>query len=103
MVDAPNFPETNKADSLLPGAVWNYITESTQTWRAVFKDYVICNCKAVAEIRWTREMRFVLDANKTTGHRLPPAYTNISIEPPSDPDFSWAKTQLAMDGYAGVP
>ena len=103
MLDAPNFVETSKADSVQPGAVWNYITESTQTWRAVFKDYVICNCKAVAEIHWTRQERFVLDANKTTGHRLPPEYVNVSITPPSDANFSWAKAQLAKDGYAGVP
>jgi hypothetical protein len=54
MLDAANFVETCDADSVQPGSVWNDITESTQMWRAVFKDYVSCNRKPVAEIHWTR-------------------------------------------------
>jgi uncharacterized repeat protein (TIGR03803 family) len=77
-----------------------------ETWRATFKDFVICNCKVIREIHWTREVPWVptpappstFDPNK--GKQGPPRYVNVSIVAPSDPDLTWAKGQLKADGFA---
>lgn len=82
-----------------------------ETWRATFKSYVVCNCKVVREVRWTREVRWEVDLSGgpnvlpdlNEGQQLPPAYVNVEIVTPSDPDFVWANEQLKKDGYAPVP
>jgi len=82
-----------------------------ETWRATFKSYVVCNCKVVREVRWTREVRWEVDLSggpnvlpdPNKGKQLPSAYVDVKIVTPSDPDFKWANEQLKKDGYAPVP
>ncbi len=88
-----------------------YLAGARETWRASFKDYVICNCQVVAQIRLTLQKRY----DPTAGKQLPLEYVGVSIILPSDPnlseqqraeldvDFSWANRQLRADGYAAVP
>jgi uncharacterized repeat protein (TIGR03803 family) len=77
-----------------------------ETWRATFKDYVICNCKVVREIHWAREVPWIPDPatpatfDPNRGKQGPPRYVNVKIVPPTDPDLAWAKAQLKADGYA---
>jgi uncharacterized repeat protein (TIGR03803 family) len=77
-----------------------------ETWRATFKDYVICNCKVVREIRWAREVPWIPDPapsetfDPNRGWQGPPRYVGVEIVPPTDPDLTWAKARLKADGYA---
>ncbi|MCW5620994.1 MAG: hypothetical protein KIS79_07815 [Burkholderiales bacterium] len=82
-----------------------------ETWRATFKSYVVCNCKVVSEVHWTREVRWEVDLSGgpnvlpdlNKGKQLPAEYVDVKIVPPSDPDFTWANEQVKKDGYAPVP
>ncbi len=93
MFDQPSFAEP----IYRPGA--------RETWRATFKDYVICNCQVVREIRWAREVPWMPDLTPSETHdplrgrQGPPRYVDVEILPPTDPDLSWAEAQLKADGY----
>ncbi|NOT25134.1 MAG: hypothetical protein HOP16_03425 [Acidobacteria bacterium] len=110
MFDQPNFA----GEIFGPGA--------HETWRATFKSYVMCNCQVVREIRWAREVAWIVDPpaslavppDLNKGKQGPPRYmgwrnstsdpvTKISIDAPSDPDLSWANAQVAADGYEPLP
>jgi len=97
--DQPNFGGT----TYLPGA--------HETWRATFKDYVICNCQVVSEVRWTREVPWIVDlpsspnvtVDVNKGHQGPIRYVDVSIVPPTDPTLEWANMQVRQDGFDPVP
>lgn len=88
-----------------------YLPGAHETWRATFKDYVICNCQAVAEVKWAREARWIVNlpsGNNVTvdvnqGHQDPLQYVNVSIGPPDDPQLLWVNQQVKKDGFVPVP
>ncbi len=58
--DQPNFLAIRMQD-ITPNSIVNYIEGAQETWRATFKDFVICNCQVIGEINWKREQRWIPD------------------------------------------
>ena len=88
-----------------------YIEGAHETWIATFKDYVICGCELVGEVRWAREALWQVDASGgrsvkpdlNRGRQLPPAYVRVDIVPPSDRLYTWANARVTADGYDPIP
>src|SRR4029077_1775039 len=84
-----------------------YLPGSHETWKATFKDYVICNCQVVSEVRWSRQVLWIpdlptgnnvtVDVNK--GHQGPPQYGVVTITEPDDPLLDWVNLQVQKDGF----
>ena len=109
--DQPSFVTTRPEDIGKPGVIPNFIEGAHETWRATFKDYVICNCQVVKEIHWSREVKWIIDLpsapNVTVdinkGHQSPPTYGPVTVVAPTDPTFQWANEQLKRDRFPPVP
>lgn len=85
MLDSPTF-----------GLGVNYDDSKPERWRAVFDDYVICNCKAVARVRWTREATPTFDPVTQKATHAAIDYKDVSINPASPTAMDWINTQLQM-------
>jgi len=92
ILDAPNF-----GDSGRPGVALNYIQGAPERWRAVFRDFVICNCKPLVEVRWTRESGATFHPDTKMWQHEYPVYTDISINAATDSALDWINRQLQPD------
>ena len=92
ILDAPNF-----GDSGRPGVAPNYVGGAPERWRAVFRDFVICNCKPLVEVRWTRESEVKFHPDTQTWQQEFPVYKDISISAATDSALDWINLQLQPD------
>jgi uncharacterized repeat protein (TIGR03803 family) len=95
--DQPNFLAIRMQD-ITPNSIVNYIEGAQETWRATFKDFVICNCQVIGEINWKREQRWIPDpsfnsvSSNNKGHQDAPQY---SVDPiVSSSDLKWSDQEL---------
>jgi len=93
MFDAPSFG----LGAARPGVAPNYVEGTPERWRAVMRDVVICNCKAVAEARWTREVAVKFHPDTNTWQQDPPVYKDMSVVAASDTTLDWVNSQLQFD------
>ena len=91
--DAPSFGGIPAREGVAP----NYVEGRPERWRAVFRDFVICNCKAIAEVRWTRQADVKFYPDTQTWKHEAPVYRDISITPASETALDWVNQQLQFD------
>lgn len=86
--DQPNFDEVSVYDPAKQDP------RASETWRASFKTYAICNCEVKWEIRWALE--------KVGGKQVYKS-EDISIRPADNSALEWINAQLLQDGFDAVP
>jgi uncharacterized repeat protein (TIGR03803 family) len=98
------FDQPNFNDPLL------FPAGARETWRATFKNYVICNCRVVREIHWAREVPWIVDLSGTPlvvpditkGKQGPPRYLPVRIIESTDAALIEANKQISADGYTPI-
>jgi len=93
ILDAPSFG----LGPARPGVAPNYVEGAPERWRAVFRDFVICNCKPLVEVRWTREQGVRFHSNTQTWEHEFPVYKDVSIEAAPATALDWINLQLQGD------
>jgi hypothetical protein len=93
ILDAPSFGLAPAR----PGVAPNYVEGAPERWRASFRDFVICNCKPLVEIRWTREQEVKFHPDTNTWQHEFPVYKDVSIEAAPATALDWINLQLQGD------
>ena len=93
ILDAPSFG----LGAARPGVAPNYVDGAPERWRASFRDFVVCNCKPLVEVRWTREAEAKFHPDTQTWQHEFPVYKDVSIEAVADAALDWINLHLQGD------
>ena len=101
ILDQPTFGTASVGLDANNNFLVNYVDKSPEQWRALFRDYVICNCKVVAVVRWAREAGFHFDADPSKETHTAWFYSSVSMTPGTDDDLKWVNDQLMLVNESG--